>query len=154
MQNIINGSETDAGAGTPYAVLVNFYKAFNQRDISRMADNWWPSALTSMSNPLGDVKHGWPQIEAVYHKLFNGPTQVYVEFHDFCIDQTSDMFCAVGRERGWFKQNDVQLALAIRTTRIYQRVGSAWRQLHHHGSIDNPALLRAYQAAVLNLSDE
>ncbi|MGB5398223.1 MAG: nuclear transport factor 2 family protein, partial [Gammaproteobacteria bacterium] len=136
------------------AALVNFYKAFNQRDIARMADNWWPSASASMSNPLGDVKHGWPQIETVYQKLFNGPAQVYVEFHDFSVHQTSDMFCAVGRERGWFKKNDIKLALAIRTTRIYQRVDSDWRQLHHHGSIDNSVLLHAYQAAVLNITDK
>jgi hypothetical protein len=28
------------------------------------------------------------------------------------------------------------------------RVGDRWHQIHHHGSIDNPQLLSAYQQAV------
>jgi hypothetical protein len=40
------------------------------------------------------------------------------------------------------------LALAIRTTRVFRRVEGAWRQVHHHGSMDDPALLRAYQDLV------
>jgi hypothetical protein len=38
--------------------------------------------------------------------------------------------------------------LAIRTTRVFRRVEGAWRQVHHHGSMDDPALLRAYQDLV------
>jgi ketosteroid isomerase-like protein len=41
------------------------------------------------------------------------------------------------------------LDLAIRTTRIFRRDGSGrWRQVHHHGSIEDAKLLAAYQAAV------
>jgi ketosteroid isomerase-like protein len=150
MPEMINGAEADAHAGTPTAALVDFYAAFNQRDLSRMTQNWWQSASASMSNPLGGIRRGWHEIEMVYRKIFNGPARVYVEYYDFNIVETGHMFCAVGRERGWVSKDDVKLALAIRTTRIFQRVESRWQQVHHHGSIDDPALLQAYQAAVLS----
>jgi hypothetical protein len=38
--------------------------------------------------------------------------------------------------------------MAIRTSRFFRLVDGQWRQQHHHGSIDDPALLAAYQAAV------
>ena len=61
----------------------------------------------------------------------------------------SDLSCAIGRERGELTIGNNRLELAIRTSRVYQRIESQWRQVHHHGSIDEPELLRAYQAAVL-----
>ncbi|MFF4402980.1 hypothetical protein [Streptomyces sp. NPDC001404] len=36
----------------------------------------------------------------------------------------------------------------IRTSRYFRYEGGFWRQYHHHGSIDAPDLLRAYQQAV------
>ncbi|MDQ2802483.1 MAG: nuclear transport factor 2 family protein, partial [Pseudomonadota bacterium] len=43
---------------------------------------------------------------------------------------------------------DKTIDLAIRTTRLFRRAGGRWRQVHHHGSIDDPALLVAYRTAV------
>jgi len=54
----------------------------------------------------------------------------------------------VGRERGRFEAAGGTLDLAIRTTRIFRWVDGRWRQVHHHGSMDDPALLERYQRAV------
>jgi len=74
---------------------------------------------------------------------------VSVEFYDYTISETAGMFFAVGRERGYFCLGNDEMALAIRTTRIFRKTGDRWRQVHHHGSIDDPKLLASYQAAVL-----
>jgi hypothetical protein len=58
------------------------------------------------------------------------------------------VFYAVGRERGHFQTADANIQLAIRTSRIYQLIEGRWKQVHHHGSIDDPDLLAAYQRAV------
>lgn len=146
----INGHEINADKGSPYAALVQFYHAFNQADMTLMSQNWWPDEQASMSNPLGGIKRGWNEISDVYKRIFNGPAQVYVEFYDYSIHQTDNMFCAVGRERGFFKQGDTEIELAIRTSRTYTLKDDLWRQLHHHGSIDKAELLKAYQQAVLH----
>ena len=60
------------------------------------------------------------------------------------------MFYAVGRERGEFLLGETAINLAIRTTRIYKLIDGRWRQVHHHGSIDDPELLAQYQSAIKN----
>ena len=96
-----------------------------------------------MDNPLGGIKRGWPEIRAVYERIFSGPGRVEVEFHDYTLHVIGDMFYAVGRERGILEARGTKLALAIRTSRIYRRIDGVWRQVHHHGSIDDPRLLDA-----------
>jgi phage gp16-like protein len=46
-------------------------------------------------------------------------------------------------------QGDQKIKLAIRTSRIFQKIGRSWKQVHHHGSIEDPKLLKQYQSAVM-----
>jgi len=146
----ITGLEINSGEGSPYAALVNFYSAFNARDIRLMENNWLHSESVSMCNPLGGVKRSWDEIRKVYEKIFSGAATVYVEFYDYSIHGTRDMFVAVGRERGTLTFNNETIALSIRTSRSYQWVDRQWKQLHHHGSMDDARLLKSYQDTILN----
>jgi ketosteroid isomerase-like protein len=144
----ITGSETMQKDAKPYTALVEFYRAFNGRDLSLMASNWDNTLESSMSNPLGGVRRGWQEIQDVYAKIFQGPAEVYVEFYDYTIHHAGVMFCAVGRERGRLRINGKEVDLAIRTSRCFRLECGKWKQVHHHGSIDEPALLAEYQTAV------
>jgi limonene-1,2-epoxide hydrolase len=149
MSEAITGNEAITDMDDPYSALVEFYAAFNQGDMGIMAENWARNDDVAMSNPLGGIKRGWEEIAAVYRRIFEGPAKVYVEYYDYHIIENGGMFCAIGRERGSFTLGDHSLELAIRTSRIYRQEGRRWRQVHHHGSIDQPELLQRYQAAVL-----
>lgn len=149
IQQAITGQERSTRCGAAHAALVQFYRAFNSRDLALMRQNWHADGDIAMDNPLGGIKRGWNEIGEVYEKLFGGPATVYVEFHDYSLHETPDMFYAVGRERGRFERGDTSLELAIRTSRIFRRTAEGWRQVHHHGSIDDPGLLARYQQAVL-----
>ncbi|RJX33618.1 MAG: DUF4440 domain-containing protein [Desulfurivibrio sp.] len=144
----ITGLEEQVGLSSPQQALIQFYRAFNSGDLRLMAQNWAHTDEISMDNPLGGIKRGWPEIEAAYRRIFNGPAQVYVEYYDYTIHQTAEIFYAVGRERGYFRPAGGEIPLAIRTSRIFRKIGARWQQVHHHGSIDNPQLLADYQAAV------
>ncbi len=147
---VITGLEAvPEDSATPTGVLIEFYRAFNNGDLTLMGENWQQSEAVSMSNPLGGIKRGWREIAEVYHKIFNGTAKVYVEFYDYSIHTAGDMFVAVGRERGHFQQGSDIMELAIRTSRTYLKSDGRWQQLHHHGSIDNPDLLAKYQRAVI-----
>lgn len=146
---VITGTEKLTSPNAALENLIAFYRAFNQRDMGLMQDNWEQSSEASMSNPLGGVKRGWQEIQPVYDRIFNGPAEVYVEYYDYSLHQTDEMFTVVGRERGYFKLGEKKLELAIRTSRIYRQRDGQWRQLHHHGSMDVPENLAVYQAAVL-----
>ena len=144
----ITGRESAALKGSPHAALVEFYRALNGRDLALMQRHWAEGEEIAMDNPLGGIKRGWAEIGAVYQRVFGGPATVTVEFYDYTLHETPEMFYAVGRERGAFEREGTRIELAIRTSRIFRRVHGAWRQVHHHGSIENPELLARYQTAV------
>jgi hypothetical protein len=148
IQTAITGKEKFEDLSKPYQALAQFYNAFNNRNMTEMSRNWLQSSEIAMDNPLGGIKRGWDEIKLVYEKIFNGPAEVYVEYYDYTIHETSNMFYAVGRERGYFKIGADEITLAIRTSRIFKRVDGIWKQVHHHGSIENPELLLRYQNAV------
>jgi len=133
---------------TPVGALAEFYRAFNERDLRLMEQNWDASPDSVMDNPLGGIMRGWPAIRGVYERLFSGAARVTVEFFDYTVHEAADAFWAIGRERGVLAQaGQPDLALAIRTSRLFQRdTTGRWRQAHHHGSIDDPKLLIDYKA--------
>ncbi|MDD5275114.1 MAG: nuclear transport factor 2 family protein [Methylovulum sp.] len=145
----ITGQENTGDLTTPYQALVQFYCAFNTGDMDMMSKNWAQSDEIAMDNPLGGIKRGWAEIQPVYERIFKGQAKVYVEYFDYTLHETAVMFYTVGRERGYFRLGDEEITLAIRTSRIFQRIGGCWQQVHHHGSIEEPKLLGRYQAAVL-----
>ncbi len=149
IQEAITGREDQGDRTSPFQALVHFSCAFNSRDMGMMADNWAQSDDVAMDNPLGGLKRGWEEIRPVYERIFAGPAEVFVEFFDYTLHETPEMFYAVGRERGRFRLGGTEIPLAIRTSRIFRKVGDRWRQVHHHGSIDDPQLLETYQAAVM-----
>ena len=144
----ITGSEAPAGEASALEALIGFYRAFNARNLEGLAANWAEGEAPSMDNPIGGIRRGWPAIREGYAKLFNGPARVDVAFHDFTSQGGDDWHLFVGRERGTCRTPDADIELRIRTTRWFTKVGGIWRQLHHHGSIDEPALLADYQRAI------
>jgi ketosteroid isomerase-like protein len=148
IQEAITGKEDQGQLTSPYQALVQFYCAFNSGDMYMMSENWAQSDYIAMDNPLGGIKRGWSEIRPVYERIFSSPAKVYVEYYDYTLHETAEMFYAVGRERGYFRLGDEEIALAIRTSRIFQKISGRWRQVHHHGSIEDPQLLATYQSAV------
>ena len=149
IQEPVTGREDLGDLSRPIQALAQFYKAFNARDLALMESNWDPSEEASMDNPLGGIRRGWPAIRPVYERIFGGSATVRVEIHDYTLHVQGDVFWAVGRERGVLETDGGRrLDLAIRTTRLFRRAGGRWRQVHHHGSMEDPGLLDAYQRAV------
>lgn len=144
----VTGREDLGEPSDPAWALAQFYRAFNGRDTVLMTENWDNSDAVSMDNPLGGIKRGWPEIRSVYERIFQGEARVEVEFHDYTLHRWGEFFYAVGRERGTLQRPGLNLDLAIRTSRLFRLIEGRWRQIHHHGSIDDPKLLDAYQKAV------
>jgi hypothetical protein len=84
-----------------------------------------------------------------FAKLFRGPAIVRVTFHDFAAQGNDDFHLFVGREKGFCETPAVRLELRIRTSRWFVKMRGVWRQVHHHGSIEEPVLLADYQRAIL-----
>jgi ketosteroid isomerase-like protein len=147
-QHPITGTEDLASLSDTQRVLAEFYAAFNGWDLEGMARNWADTDDVVMDNPLGGIVRGWAEIRAVYERIFAGPGMVTVELFDYTLHEAGELFYAVGRERGELRTDAMVLELAIRTTRIFRRIGGRWRQVHHHGSFDDPDVLARYQEEV------
>jgi ketosteroid isomerase-like protein len=148
LPSAIDGELAGLEPDLPLAALNAFYRAFNQRDLAAMERNWWNDESASMSNPLGGIARGWPAIREIYTRIFSDKARVAVEFHDYTLHEADDMFYAVGREHGTLVHGETRLTLAIRTTRLFRRIDGAWKQVHHHGSFENPELFTAYREAL------
>lgn len=144
----ISGTEPPAGNGRPLDALIAFYRAFNACDLGALAANWAEGDTPSMDNPIGGIRRGWPAIRDAYSRLFGGPATLQVAFHDFTSQGGSGWHLFVGREKGLCQTPAGNIELRIRTTRWFVKINGVWRQLHHHGSIEEPALLADYQRAI------
>jgi ketosteroid isomerase-like protein len=113
-----------------------------------MESKWEHSSDIAMNNPLSGIMRGWDEIRSVYARIFGGPAEVYVEYYDYTVHVHGGLFYAVGRERGRFTKDGNSIELAIRTSRIFRNTTDGWKQVHHHGSIEDSELLDRYQRAV------
>lgn len=146
--NPVTGHEPESALGPQMKALSGFYRALNNRDIELMSRNWAQTDEAVMDNPVGGIKRGWNEIRTVYAQIFKRPEPFWFEFHDYSFHQAGDVFYVVGRERGEYRSGQQTLRMAIRTSRIFRLIDGQWRQVHHHGSIDDAVLLDRYQKAV------
>lgn len=147
-QTPVTGRENKESLSPELRALSDFYDAFNNRDIEKMTLNWAQSEEAVMDNPVGGIKRGWKEIKSVYEQIFSSPARVRVEFYDYSLHRAADIFYVVGRERGELKAGETVVGLVIRTSRIFKLTGGEWKQIHHHGSIDDAKLLARYQQAI------
>ena len=152
IQTPITGSEDLGDLSQPQQALAQFYHGFNRRDLKMIDDNFAYSDEVAIDNPLGGIRRGADEPHKMYEAVFKSAADVHVEFWDYTIHRVGDVFWAVGRERGTYRDGDAVKNLNIRTTRIFQMMNGQWRQMHHHGSIEDAKLLADYQNAVRSAS--
>lgn len=145
-QKPITGNEPLGDLRMPEQALAQFYKAFNSRDLKMIDRNFSDSSEVAIDNPLGGIRRGSDQPHLMYEKIFKSDADLHVEFWDYTITQVGDVFWAVGRERGTYLTSGKRADINIRTTRLFRKVDGIWRQIHHHGSIDDADALKAFQA--------
>jgi hypothetical protein len=110
---------------------------------------WSGDPLSQLNNPVGGILRGGDLIAELYGKIFAGSLNVTVTFADAVAYFGERHAVFAGRERGHYVAPDgSRVPLEIRTSRYFRYEGGCWSQYHHHGSIDDPDVLRAYQQAV------
>ena len=152
IQSPITGNEDLGDLSQPQQALAQFYRAFNTRDLKMIDENLAHSDEVAIDNPLGGIRRGADEPHKMYEGVFKSPADVHVEFWDYTIHRAGDAFWAVGRERGTYRDGNEVRSLNVRTTRIFQLIDGRWRQIHHHGSIEDAKLLADYQSAVRSAS--
>jgi ketosteroid isomerase-like protein len=147
-QNRLMHASDPSGTGAE-AALETFYYALNNRDLDALRADWADSPLAQLNNPVGGILHGTDAITDLYSKIFGSAVHVRVTFTDVISYQGREHAVFAGRETGSYTRHDgTPVPLEIRTSRYFRYEDGRWRQYHHHGSIDDPAALHAYQQAI------
>jgi ketosteroid isomerase-like protein len=126
------------------AALETFYYALNHKDLETLVAGWADDPLVQLNNPVGGILRGRDAVRDLYERVFAGSLDVRVTFGDAATYWLGDSVVFAGRETGTYLGNR---PLRIRTTRIFKYTGT-WKQVHHHGSIDDALMLAEYQQAV------
>ena len=148
MTTVITGDEEHFDPRNPEGALIEFYRAYNSRDLTLMEANW-ASEEATIYHQLGGTRLGWEEIRELYDQTFQGPAGAQMTLQDYQIIRFSDSFTVLGTERGILRTQKDVLDFRIRTTRLFAWRGGRWRQIHHHGSIEEPELLAQYLTLVL-----
>ena len=140
---------SDPSARGAEAALESFYYALNNRDLEALREDWSAHPLAQLDNPVGGIIRGSDAIASLYDRIFSGSVKVQVTFGDVVAYLGDSHAVYAGRESGHYATPDAaSIPLEIRTTRYFRYEEGHWRQYHHHGSIDDPDALRAYQRAI------
>lgn len=138
----VPGREALTDLRDPIQALVQFYRAFNNRDLDLMEKTWEHSSEVAGIGPLADIVRGWPAILRGYGLLFRGPVRITTEFYDYTIHRSDNIFYAIGRERGQSTAGGKTTEIEGRATNIFRRgEDGAWKLVHHHISVESPQLL-------------
>jgi ketosteroid isomerase-like protein len=139
----------DQSARGARAALETFYYAWHHRDAAALRAVWSASPLAQLDNPVGGILRGGDAIAALYEKIFATPANLRITFGDVVAYHGESHALFAGLETGSYTGADgTTVPLEIRTSRYFRYADGHWRQYHHHGSIDDPDALRAYQHAV------
>lgn len=147
-RNLLEDSSVEGLRGAK-AALESFYYGLNGRNLAALDAVWHRNPHVQLNNPLGGVLRGETAIHDLYQRVVEGDIKVTVRFTDAIAYVANDMIVFAGREKGEYIVRGAKYPLEIRTTRIFGYTTEGWRQLHHHGSIDDPYMLSQYKAAVL-----
>jgi hypothetical protein len=146
-QNRLTESKEPGRAGA-LAALETFYYALNNGDLDALTAVWADHELVQLNNPIGGIIRSRDAVRGLYQRVFAGALNIQVTFGDAATYWLSDSVTFAGRETGSYQHPRLgEQPLHIRTTRIFAYDG-AWSQVHHHGSIDDPDALTAYQDAI------
>ncbi len=142
----------DPGPDGAVAALESFYHALNNADLDVLRAVWSADPLAQLDNPVGGIIRSGDAIADLYRRIFTGGLNVQVTFTDAVTHLGRDTAVFAGHELGSYAgSNDARVPLQIRTSRVFawDPDQGRWLQIHHHGSIDDPHALAAYQAAAL-----
>jgi ketosteroid isomerase-like protein len=140
----------DPGPDGAVAALETFYFALNNADLGVLRAIWSPDPLAQLNNPVGGILRSGDAIAGLYGRIFAGGLDVQVTFTDAATYLGAGTAVFAGRELGSYLGPDgARVPLQIRTSRVFtwHPERGSWLQVHHHGSIDDPDALAAYQAA-------
>ena len=111
-----------------------FYRAFESLDIEKMELIWLRDSKIVCIHPGWRKLTGWGPIMNSWERIFDGVFEMKFELRDLHLLVNGDMAVVVTEENLTQRGYDGTMRTQVLATNIYERVGSRWLMVLHHGS--------------------
>jgi ketosteroid isomerase-like protein len=111
-----------------------FYEAFESLDVAHMDRIWLQQDYVTCIHPGWTQRVGWPAVRDSWVLIFNNTFSMKFELTEIQIQVAGDVAWVICTENITSRQGEATRESQVLATNLYERVGKAWKIIHHHGS--------------------
>jgi uncharacterized protein (TIGR02246 family) len=113
---------------------LTFYRALSERDLTAMAEVWFPADWAECVHPAGAALRGWDAIRESWREVFEGGAAVIVTPGDVRVRIVGDVAWVSCVERIAAAEGDEIHSSLAQATNLFVRHDGRWRLVVHHAS--------------------
>jgi ketosteroid isomerase-like protein len=111
-----------------------FYRAFESLDIEQMERVWMRDPKIVCIHPGWRKLSGWGPIMNSWERIFQSAFEMKFDLREVEVIVTGDLAIAVTEENLTQRGYEGEMRTQVLATNIYERVGTKWWLVLHHGS--------------------
>ncbi len=117
-----------------------FYDAYESREIKRMEEVWLREPHITCAHPGWPVLAGWGPIMTSWEQIFERTFAMRIHLTEVRTYATDGLAWLLATERRESRHAEGKTTAIVVTTNVFERRGSIWYVVHHHGSSVNHAV--------------
>jgi ketosteroid isomerase-like protein len=111
-----------------------FYRAFEKKDISAMSSVWSQGTGSLCIHPGRNVLRGWRAISESWEQIFKNTSYIEIETQIIATEVRNDIAYIILVETLLQVSRSRRVQAQSMATNIFERMGSSWYLVSHHGS--------------------
>jgi ketosteroid isomerase-like protein len=111
-----------------------FYRAFESLDIEQMEKVWLKEPTITCIHPGWRRLVGWGPVMESWERIFEATFEMRFELAEPTVLMSGDLAVVVVQENLTQRSADGIAHIQVLATNVYQRSGSGWYMVLHHGS--------------------
>ena len=111
-----------------------FYRSFEKKDIEAMEAVWSKGIGCLCIHPGRQALKGWSDIRESWAQIFQNTSYLEIDLDVISVEISGDMACVVLTENVLQISGGRRLEAQSMATNLFERMGSSWYMVHHHGS--------------------
>ena len=111
-----------------------FYRAFQSLDVENMEKVWLKDRQIVCIHPGWRKLSGWGPVMESWERIFENVFEMRFELGDVDVVMSGDLAVVVVEENLTQRGYDGTSHTQVLATNVFERVGSAWFLVMHHGS--------------------
>jgi ketosteroid isomerase-like protein len=112
----------------------DFYKAFESLDVTAMDRIWAHQEYITCIHPGWSIRVGWPAVRDSWVVIFNNTFSMEFQLTELQVQVAADVAWVICTENISSRVGDATQNSRVVATNLYERIGDAWKIIHHHGS--------------------